>query len=224
MTEEVYTAQGVVRQNSIGAFAEGTHEDIKLSSRGEVVVCDFYTEMALEGRAYNVSAGTITTPITGDVLITDTKAEMALDIHLGIVAMPVWAHIAVRGGIGNDTGTLHEYAAKSVAAAVTTHGTAFIPLPLKIGGIASHCVASTGTAGTVVVAAELATTTRVHWHTANPVAIGAGNEVTNNYWTPRIPPILAGVSSFYIQIAGAGVAPDYYAAFDYIELPTVSVN
>jgi len=224
MTEEVCTGQGQVGQRSPRVETEGVHADIKLNRRGELCICDWYTQMALEGRVFQVKAGTITTPLIGDILITDTKAEMACEAPLGMTMIPVYAHIATRDGISASDGTLHEYAAKSVGLAVTTHGTAFIPLPLKMGGVASHCVASTGQTGGVVVAAEGPTTTRCHWHVANPVAMGAGHETTSFMWQPRVPPVCAGIATFYIQVAAATHGPDYYASFDFIELPTVNVK
>jgi len=211
---------GLVNQDVPRAESEGVLTGLKANKRGETCIIDFYTQCALEGRAFQVRAGTITTPIVGDVVLTDTKCEMASDIKSGITFMPVFLNIAVRLGAG----TLHEYAAKSVAAAVTTAGTAFVPLPLYMGGVASMCPASTGTAGGVVVAAELATTTRRHWSYSNPLAVAAGHGVTVHDWQPRMPPVLAGVASFYVQIAATGTGPSYYASYDYIELPTNAIS
>ncbi len=219
MTDQIQLL-GYVNQKSPRAESEGVWAGLKANKRGEACVIDFFTEMALEGRAFQVRAGTITTPLTGDVLITDTKAEMASDIILGVTFIPVFLNIAIRLG----TGTLHEYAAKSVAAAVTTPGTAFVALPLYTGGVASLCSASTGAAGGVVVAAEVVTTTRRHWSYSNPVAVAAGHSWTTHVWEPRVPPVLAGVASFYVQVAATTTGPDHYSSYDYIELPTISVS
>lgn len=222
MTEEVYTAQGVVREDSIGGFAEGTKEDIKLSKRGEVVVCDWYTQMALEGRVYQIRAGSITTPLTGQEDITDAGADMACSARLGIAMIPVYLYYCIRNGVGAGNGTLYEAAAKSYAA-IHTPTTAFVPLPLKIGGVASSCIAGVTTADGETVAAEVATATRQHWHSANPVAIGAGNDYTSMTWTPRVPPVCAGAACFYTQSGANTTGADFYAGFDFVELPTVSV-
>lgn len=211
---------GYVNQDSPRSESEGVWTGLKASKRGEVCCIDFYTQMALEGRAFQVRAGTITTPIAGDVVITDTKAEMASNIISGITFLPVYLNIGCR----TAAGTLQEYAAKSVGAAVTTAGTAFIPLPLYMGGIASMCSASTGTAGGVVVAAEVTTTTRRHWSYSNPLAIAAGSSKTTLEWQPRMPPVIVGTASFYVQIAATTTAPEYYASYDYIELPTSAVS
>lgn len=213
------TIQGRVGQSSPRAEADGIKADIKLNRRGEVCVVDFYTQMALEGRAFQIRMGTITVPAVGDVVITDTKAEMCVDAVTGTTVLPVHCHIAVRLG----TGTLHEYAVKSVAA-VSTSGTAFVPLPLFIGGRASTCACRAAEAGGVVTIAELVTTTRCHWHVANPLAVAAGHSFTTHVWEPRTPPPVVGPANAYVQVAATGTGPSYYSAFEYIELPTTSVS
>jgi len=214
------TLQGLVGQSAPRSDSDGIKADIKLNRRAEVCICDWYTQMALEGRAFQVKAGTVTAPLVGQVVITDTAAEMCADASTGTTLIPVYAHIAVNLG----TGTLHEYAAKSVGAK-STAGTAFVPLPLYIGGPASVCAARVAaTAGSVTVTAELATTTRCHWHVANPLAVAAGHGFTSHMWQPRTPPPLVGPACFYIQVSATTTGPSYFASFDYIELPTVNVE
>ncbi len=142
---------------------------------------------------------------------------VCVDAALGTTVIPVFLSLAVRLG----TGTLHEYAVKSVAAA-SSAGTAFIPLPLLLGGNAAVSTARVA-AHAVTVAAETATTTRRHWAHSNPVAAGAGNDVPLLMWTPRMPPIIKGVGCIYLQVAATTTGPSYYASFDYIEAPTASL-
>lgn len=211
--------RGFVNQSTGGgAAADGSRVGVKSNRRGELVVMDFYTQMAIEQRVFQVRAGTITTPLVGDVVITDASAEMCADAATGLTIIPVQLDISVRLG----GGTLHEYAAKS-AGAVSTAGTAFTPLNLYIGGIGPRSTARVAAAGAVTVAAELATTTRRHWSYANPLAVAAGSEMTAFNWQPVNPPTLIGPACFYVQIAATTTGPSYYASFDFIELPTAAV-
>jgi len=211
--------RGYVAQDTVSVADEGTRVGLKASKRGELIIIDWFTQMALEGRAYQVKAGTITTPLVGDVVITDTAAEMSADATTGTTIVPAYANIAVRLG----TGTLHEYAAKSVGA-VSTAGTAFVPLPLLMGGSASVATARVAAAGGVTVTTEAATTTRRHWAVSNPVAVAAGHGRTTHEWNPVEPPTLVGPACFYLQIAATGTGPSYYATIDFIELTTASVS
>ena len=207
------TMYGIVQEDSLGAGAEGTQVAVRVSPRGEATVIDFYTSMALAGRAYQVRAGTITTHLTGDVEITDTAAEMTADASTGTTILPVYAnfHIEALGG------TVPIVTAKSVGA-ISTAGTAFVPLPLKMGGAASTATARVQAAGACTVTAELATTTRRHF-SATLVSVDAPI-VT---WEPRVPPALVGPACFYVQIAATTTGPNYYAAFDFIELTSASI-
>lgn len=186
--------------------------------QGRQVIVDFYLHMMMMGKAFQVRAGTITTPLVGDVVLTDTAAEYCVDAAAGYIIIPVNQNISIRLA----TGTLHEYAVKSVNA-VSTAGTAFVPLPLRnLGpnGAAAAAAASSArvsAAGGVTVTAELATTTRRHWSYSNPVAAGAGNEPMVLDWSPRMPPILSGPVCLYTQIAATTTGPSYYASLDYIE-------
>ena len=212
-----------VGQSSPETNSEGTWADLKGNRRGEVCIVDFYTAMALEGRCYNVRAGTITTALTGDEAITDTAAEMCVDSATGVTFIPIEVMI----GWNNLGGDALECAAKSVGEA-STSGTAFVPLNLLAGGIAARCTARVAaTAGTVTVAAELDTTTRQHFVYAQEFVSDDDAEAepwNPVLWRPKLPPVCKGVSCFYVQVASATTGPGYFAHIDFAELRTVNVT
>ena len=126
---------GLVHSNTLGApnwpvgLTNGANGVLDLDPSGAQIVMDFYLKAMLAGKGFQVRAGTITTPLVGDVVITDTAAEYCVDPGSGLVILPTTQMISLR----LLTGTLHEYATKSVATA-STAGTAFVPLPLLLGG------------------------------------------------------------------------------------------
>ena len=213
----------IVRQSGLAPYGEGSAVPGIASRMGPQVVMDFYTWAALVGAAYQVRAGTVTTPLVGDVVITDTAAEMCADAASGTTIIPVGLGVAVRLA----TGTLQEYAAKSVGT-VSSAGTAFVPLPLRSNGAAAVSTARVQAAGAVTVTAELATTTLRHWEFANPIAAAAGSDpgiaaTTAVAWNPRVPPILVGPRCFYVQIAATTTGPSYYSHFDYLEFVSATL-
>lgn len=216
------TSQRVyVAQDTLGAAGENTWSAIKGSKMGFEIAVDFYTQMAMEGRVFQVRAGTISVPAVGDADITDTAAEMCADAQKGLTIMPVYCNISYNLAAA----TLFESAGKSVAT-LSTVGAAFIPLNLKSDGVAAGTtarVAETGSAAVgVTVTAETAATTLRHFSTSHPIAAGA---YTTTYdWEPPSPPVLVGPRCFYIQIAADTTGPSYYAHFDYIELKTANVS
>lgn len=185
----------------------------KGSVRGEGYVIDFYTQMCLAQRAYQVRAGTITTHLTGDVEVTDTAAEMCADAPEGTTILPCYVNVHIEA-LG---GTLPIITAKSVAGA-SSSGTAFTPLPLYIGGGPCDATARVQAAGSVTVPAELATTTRRHYS----ATLATADMIFE--WIPMLVPVLNGKACFYVQIAATTTGPDYYGHFDFLELTTEEVD
>lgn len=185
---------------------------LTLDRSGAAVIMDFFAKAVLDGHGYQVRAGTITTPLVGDVVITDTAAEFCVDPASGKVIIPLCQYISIRLG----GGTLHEYATKSVATA-SSGGTAFVLLPLNAATqSAAVSTARVAAAGGVTVTAELATTTRRHWSYSQPIAMGAySREVP---WEPLRPPTIGNGYCLYTQVAATGTGPSYYANLDILEL------
>lgn len=211
--------RGFVAQRSVGVAADGTRVGLKATRRGELIVMDFFTQMAIEQRVFQVRAGTITAPLVGAVTIGATGAEACADAALGLTLIPCQMNMSVRLG----GGTLHEYALKSTPTA-STAGTAFVPLNLCIGGRPPASTARVQAAGSVTVTSEVATATLRHWTHSNPLAVAAGDEPLAFDWAPIYPPTLVGPACFYLQVAATTTGPSYYASFDYVELPTGNVT
>ena len=210
----------LVAQDTLAAAGENTRVAVKGNKMGYQIAIDFYTQMVMEGRVYQVRAGTISEPAVGDADITNTAADMCVDAVLGTTLMPVYCNISYNLAAE----TKFEAAGKSVAT-VSTVGAAFVPLNLKSDGPAATSTArvdETGSAATgVTVTAETVTTTLRHFSTSHPAAAGA--YPTTYDWEPPSPPVLRGPRCFYIQIAADTTGPSYFAHFDYIELPTANV-
>lgn len=214
---------GYVRQSIPSSGLPEQSSSTGIATRlGLEAMMDFFMYSALVGAAYQIRAGTITTPVVGDVALTDTAAEMCVDAPSALLTIiPVNLNISLR----LLTGTLHEYAVKSVAGASTV-GAAFAPLQLKSSGPAATATARVANNGGVTVPAEAVTTTRRHWSFANPAAGATGALPTAGYdlqWNPRVPPVLTGPWVIYTQIAATGTGPSYYAAFEWLEFPTAAL-
>ena len=213
--------QVLVNQDSPRAVSEGTWAGLKGTKRGEVCIVDFFTELALEGRTFQVRAGLKGTAITGGVAIVSTESEMCVDSAAGVTFMPFEVQLAINNAGGDE----FECAGKSVAEA-SSSGNVFVPLPLLSGGIASRCTARAETAGACTVAAEAVTTTRQHFHYSEEFVGDDTNEeqVAGLLWTPKLPPVCKGVACFYVQIASATGGPGYFAHISYAELTTAQIT
>ena len=212
-----------VRRGLGAGFGNSASPPMLLTTMGQLVVVNFYQAMILDGRGYQVRAGTVTSPLTGDVAITDTDAEMCADAASGTTLMPMFAQIT----IDTQGGDAFECAGKSVTV-VSNSGTAFVPLPLKSDASAAVSTARVDGAGVVQVPAELATNTLRHFEFSAEFVQDAATEspvfVNPVIWAPIAAPVLVGPRCFYIQIASATGGPGYFAHFDYIEVPTLLVT
>jgi len=225
-----------VNQDVPRSVDEGVWTDVKGTKRGELCIIDFFTQMVIEENCYQVRLGTVTSPVTSDVAITDADADGAVAALAGTTIMPceLWM------SFDTQDGDSLEVAAKSVADSTMTSGTAFEPLNLCLGGKPAITKGMVGGAGAIVVAAELATTTRQHFHVTQEFAKDSGAELATHsqyhyggsgtgmrgnpiIWHPILLPVLPGASCFYMQCGGAA-ACTYFCHFDYIELPTTSVT
>ena len=195
-------------------FGNGAAPGARMTTLGDQVVTNFLQAQILDGRGYHVRAGTISVPLVGDVLITDTAAEMTVDAASGTTLIP----FAVNINFNLAAATLFETAGKSVAT-VSSGGTAFVPLPLKSDGSAAVSTARVQAAGACTVTGELATTTLRHFSWGHPIAAGAWPTIYD--WQPLAAPVLVGARCFYVQIAGDTTGPSYFASIDYIEGPTL---
>ncbi len=205
------------KQQSVSRATDDTWKKLRGTRDGSPVVQPWLTALCVEGKVYQVKAGTITATAEGDIAITDTAAEMCADAALARTIIPVHLDVTLESLSG---GTVPECAAKSVGA-ISTVGNAFVPLNLRLGGPAASASARVDEVGGVTVAAELATTTRRHY--AASVAAVADFHLADNVDLDT-PPVLVGPACFYIQIAGVTAGPEYFAAFEFIDLATTDVT
>ena len=210
------TEIGIVRTADQG-LTDQSLQVATLDKSGALVVMDFFAKAVLDGHGYELRAGTISVPLVGDVAITDTAAEYAINPGSGKVIIPLYQKITTNLG----TGTLFEYATKAVLGA--SSGTAFVLLPMN--GTGQRAAVSTGhvaAAGGVTVSAELATTTRVLWSAGQPIAMGA--YVIEGAWEPLRPVKVVAGDSIYTQIAATTTGPSYFATFDVLEMGTGQIG
>jgi len=189
---------------------------LRAARDGAPIVLPWQTALAIEGKVYQVRLGTITTPLTGDVLITDTAAESAAEAASGRVIVPLAVVVEIEA-LG---GTLPQAAFKSVGALITTLGTAFVPLNLKIGGDAYSGRAAVSAAGGVTVAAELNTTTRVIASNTNAVAAD-GRGILNEQFD--VPHVLVGPASCYLQVGSVATGSTYFGFYNLAEFTEAEI-
>lgn len=214
-----------VRRGRTGGSSDGQAPAARLTTMGELAVVDFLTAALLDGRGFQVRAGTIATGIAAQDVIADATAEMAADAAAGTTIIPVHFGIGIRG---IATATTLQVAVKAVGA-VSSAGTAFTPLSLKQDGAAAVSTARVA-AGAVTVTAEAVTTTRRLFEyenvdTQTPTsALGNVSMATIAAQAAQLRYIGVGAACVYVQVAATTAFCLYFATLDYLEFPSVMVN
>src|SRR3990172_5567250 len=100
--------------------------DNRSTSMGEQLIMDWVTHRLLKGQGYQIRAGTIATGVAMDSTLTDAAAEGSVDATSGLTIVPISFKVAFDE---IATATTVRVAVKAVGA-VSSAGTAFVPLPL----------------------------------------------------------------------------------------------
>lgn len=214
-----------VRRGQAAGFGGGSTPGGRMTTMGELVAVDQITSWLLDGRGYQVRAGTIATGLSAQNVIADATADMCADGATGTTIIPASFRIAMR----EVATTLTVQVAVKAVGAVSTAGTAFVPLPLLQGGTAAVSTARVA-ADAVTVTAELATTTRRLFEYENnftqaPTTIN-GNlaESTIAAGVVQLKYIGVGPACVYVQVASTTAQALWFGTLDYFEFPTLMVT
>ncbi len=214
-----------VRRGNGTGYGSSAAPAARMTTMGELVAVDFITAALLDGRGYQVRAGTIATGIAAQDVIADATAEMCQDAATGATVIPIKFRIGIRG---IATATTVQIAVKAHGA-VSTSGTAFVPLPLLQGGTASGQTARVQ-AGTVVVPAETVTaTTRLFEYedvnTQTPTSdLGKIHQATIAAAATDLRYIGVGPAVVYVQVAATTAFNLYFATLDSLQFPSLLVS
>ncbi len=216
-----------VNDLTLQANAEGGAVGLQATKRGELRVTDFYTQMLLQGRMYQIRAGVIATGVAMDAVITDTAAEGSVDAAAGTAIIPVNFRLA----FDNIATATTVKARVNAVGVVSSAGTAFVPLPLLQGGVAGVATARVANNGGVTVTAETVTTTRQLFaysdvDTETPttgVGAEAGPNASITAAAARFNYVGKGAACVYVQLGATTAFPLYYFQLDYIEIPTINL-
>ena len=86
---------GKVRQNTYDSNPEGTERVPRTNRRGELVVCDFWTQLMLDGRMFHIQVGTETTAVNTTTTADDQLVWMVVDGLEGWTLLPALYEVSI---------------------------------------------------------------------------------------------------------------------------------
>jgi hypothetical protein len=221
-----------VRQNSYINASEDQAREARGNRRGELVVSDFWLQMALDGRMFGVTIGAEDDAINSTGSIDDEAVFALSDAPLGTTIIPATAQAQVATWTTSALlNMMLEADMGKVRFSAVGGGGAFVPINLRadtprVSTAPSYVNLTTG-AG-VTAAAKSATAGGVgsleFYRVSLEVNLGdAADPFVEFRWAGRTPPILVGPASFLFHF-GCGTADvTAYGYYDFAELPTDSV-
>ncbi len=217
-----------VNDANLQGATDGSVIAVQSTKRGELRVQDFWTQMALQGRCYQIANGNIATGVAMANAIQSAKAEASVDALAGTTIIPAAFTMSA-----DDIATALTVKVRIAAVgAVSSAGTAATPLPMLQGGVAGAATARVANNAGVTVTAETLLITRQLFNWANvetetPTtdknAALVSLSTAAALWAPKTPYVGKGPACIYLA-AGAGTAfPLYFFSLTYVELPTANL-
>ena len=187
---------------------------VGVSPSGAAVVLDFLTHSLLNGHGFQVRLGALTTPVTGDIEVTTTAAEMSHDSVAGHVLIPIRFTFDLEA-LG---GTLPQASVKMTATA-STAGTAFTLLPLLTGGRVAATTARAAAAGGVTVVDDATTTTRL-LYASHQAAMGNLECDVDLYGRG----VVNGAGNVYVAVGSVATGSTYFTRLDSLEFTSAQLG
>lgn len=214
-------------------LGDGNIEDARLNVRGDLVQMESQQQWVLEGRVWQVTVGTLSTPIVGGgsttVLLPD-QPELAIEVPSGVVVVICNVRADLQPGVTAADGEEFEVllAVDRVAVAgITTEGTVETPLNFRTdisGG--SLCTVNSA------ITSNVPTTPTPSMELAHPVIIGnVDTTPKSTLWTPplfmdydpAVKPIIAGPATILVH-AGGTVATDIFCSAVWAEFTAAELG
>lgn len=202
---------------SKGRAGNGGNVGVTGTRDGAIYVCDYIQALAMEGRLFNASHGTITTPITF-LTYAAKRPVFALDVPSGTAVIPTKIEVFLEANAGTVTeiiaGTCGNLLGAGTSTAVTPRSTR------TDAPVTSGCsVYGNYTADSAAFTNDLE-----FWHAGNPYAGAAGSKVE---YTWKIsdgnPQILVGASSLYLFVAATTTQATGFVKVTYAEVPASAI-
>ena len=119
-----------VKQNTYDNWADAQDRSPRGNRRGELVVCDFWTQLLLDGRMFHMQMGAETTPINSTVNCADTLVWALIDGAAGTTYVPALYEVCFE--ILTDATLIEAYLEIDRAKArYNTGGNAYVPENLR---------------------------------------------------------------------------------------------
>ena len=211
--------RGVVSQDAYVGVAEQGYPAVRMNPRGELIVPDWMTQLALDGRVFNISNVTIETVALGSTSFVDTDPFLLIDVPSGTTIIPLEVSLFQGGTVAG--GIITVIITTDDGLRFSSGGTLITSINMrKDDPIASSVSAYVGDATAIVAAANVDADTLYVVRFQEDVTSPTTTEMC--FWSARthIPPVLIGPASLLVHAFAATTAPGLFWSVKWAEFAT----
>jgi len=191
---------------------------VRLTPDGSVFTADWLHALALEGRVFNASVGTATTPITFKTGYTTAQPELAVDVPSGTTIIPIYVGVYLEDSAGTDNEVVMLTSTTAVGAGMST---AITPKSSRTDNpIATNCSVYSAYSGN-----GTAPTVNAEFFRAGYAFADANTQPPKlfEYDVRRAPmQVVVGTGSLVVYVGGTTTAPAGFIKAVWAELPTAT--
>jgi hypothetical protein len=179
---------------------------------GAIYTMPWAQAMALEGRVFNVSAGSFTTPISGKTAPDADQPELAIDVPTGTTILPVYIEVYLETTVGTAGEIIAQTSTNAVGAGTST---ALTPVCTRRGANATACLVYSAYTGN----GTAPTGTCEFWRAGHPIAMAAGVPAVYEWTIDKGGQVIVGPGGLQMYLA-AGTSITGFLKVQWIELPS----
>lgn len=215
--------EGLVRQDNLGVFQDGVSPQYSLNRRGELVVPDFYQQLVMAGRVFQINNAAIETADaigTTSFATSGTNPMIYIGVPAGTTIMPLEIRFTQGGTAAADVFTVVMNFEDT--APVAASGTAKTPINLRTDRPnTSTCTCYAAATITAPSDDALLYAGLYTQNVADPL-----HSDQSFFWSARncIAPVLVGSACLSIYAFAATDGPDFHWRVVWAEIPTISVK
>jgi hypothetical protein len=217
------------RQQTYDTYGDAQFRPLRGNRRGELVVCDFWTQLVLDGRMFHLQVGTESAGVDTTTTAADTLVWMLVDGAAGTTYIPALYEIAVEE-LASATQIEAYLEIDRAKARYESGGTAFVPTPMRCDSprVSVAAVAYVGTDITALDKTAVPGSIELGHHTFTEDAINpaTGNELHKYVLSARERPLgaVVGVGSILGHCAASTGDAKAQGCLQWAELPTTAVT
>lgn len=220
-----------VKQNSYSNWGDGQDRPPRANRRGELVVCDFWTQLVLDGRMFHMQIGTESTPVNCTVAAADTLVWALVDGAAGTTYIPALWEVSF-DLLTNATNVEAYFEIDRAKARWISGGTSYVPENMRTDRPRVSVAAAAYVGADITASAKTAVPGSIeighHKFMEDNITTAAGAAFHHYKLTAKNRPmgVIVGVGSMIGHFASGTTENDVtgFGNLDWAEIPTESVT